>query len=544
MYMTEEDRTLMETSKLAKAAVFAKVDVLAETEEVPEAGELTAAAEPKNVMELKKAAVLSEETEFGKIIEPEKERLSVPGEETAIAARVLESKLMSGTAQQHLQLEHQNQQPQQLQTEPNSQPKKLKATDTIIEIAEVAASTNDLAEAHCTDTKIPLTSLLTPQQFSPCDAAIVLRIPSCSCTNNYTTTNLCSLSAQLQATTLPFPTPSSRWRSPQTVTVATVGPETLATNQSTCRTVCSKQRLPGKVENGEETYLADAAPHCCPPPLFIVLVSLLEIAVFIYDYMTVHLTTTNAEVEPKTNGMSFADTHTGISSESSLIYRPDRRLQLWRYVSYMLLHANCYHLSFNVLAQLAYGLPLEWVHGSARIAIIYLAGVFAGSLGTSVVDSGVYLVGASGGVYALLAAYFANILLNFSQMRSGVTQLGRIGVFVSCDLCYALYSKYQNNNSNSASSSMVRETLPTISYIAHLCGALAGFTMGCLVLRHFDSSQASHSKLLWWLALGVYAAFMLFAIAFNLINTVTAQMLEEEGGEVVKQHLLHNLGIS
>lgn len=95
----------------------------------------------------------------------------------------------------------------------------------------------------------------------------------------------------------------------------------------------------------------------------------------------------------------------------------------------MLLHANCYHLSFNVLAQLAYGLPLEWVHGSARIAIIYLAGVFAGSLGTSVVDSGVYLVGASGGVYALLAAYFANILLNFSQMRSGVTQLGRIGVF-------------------------------------------------------------------------------------------------------------------
>lgn len=68
--------------------------------------------------------------------------------------------------------------------------------------------------------------------------------------------------------------------------------------------------------------------------------------------------------------------------------------------------------------------------------------------------------------------------------------------------------------------------------------------MGCLVLRHFDSSQASHSKLLWWLALGVYAAFMLFAIAFNLINTVTAQMLEEEGGEVVKQHLLHNLGIS
>lgn len=36
---------------------------------------------------------------------------------------------------------------------------------------------------------------------------------------------------------------------------------------------------------------------------------------------------------------------------------------------------------------------------------------FAGSLGTSVFDPEVYLVGASGGVYALLAAHVANVLL-------------------------------------------------------------------------------------------------------------------------------------
>lgn len=36
---------------------------------------------------------------------------------------------------------------------------------------------------------------------------------------------------------------------------------------------------------------------------------------------------------------------------------------------------------------------------------------FAGSLGTSVFDTDVYLVGASGGVYALLAAHLANVLL-------------------------------------------------------------------------------------------------------------------------------------
>lgn len=37
--------------------------------------------------------------------------------------------------------------------------------------------------------------------------------------------------------------------------------------------------------------------------------------------------------------------------------------------------------------------------------------IFAGSLGTSVFDMDVYLVGASGGVYALLAAHLANVLL-------------------------------------------------------------------------------------------------------------------------------------
>lgn len=115
--------------------------------------------------------------------------------------------------------------------------------------------------------------------------------------------------------------------------------------------------------------------------------------------------------------------------DSLLIYRPDRRLQLWRFVSYALLHASWLHLGFNVLTQLVYGLPLELLHGSGRTAVIYLAGVLAGSLGTSVVDSTVYLVGASGGVYALLAAQLANLLLNFGHMRQGFAQLLAVVIF-------------------------------------------------------------------------------------------------------------------
>jgi rhomboid-related protein 1/2/3 len=57
------------------------------------------------------------------------------------------------------------------------------------------------------------------------------------------------------------------------------------------------------------------------------------------------------------------------------------------------------------------GIPLEMVHGWWRVLFVYLAGVVAGSLGTSVSDPTVYLAGASGGVYAIIAAHLASICM-------------------------------------------------------------------------------------------------------------------------------------
>jgi rhomboid-related protein 1/2/3 len=88
-----------------------------------------------------------------------------------------------------------------------------------------------------------------------------------------------------------------------------------------------------------------------------------------------------------------------------------------------------FHLGFNLIVQLLVGLPLEMVHGSMRIGCIYLAGVLAGSLGTSIFDPDVYLVGASGGVYALLAAHLANVMINYHSMQYGVVRLLAILVF-------------------------------------------------------------------------------------------------------------------
>ncbi|XP_064546306.1 protein rhomboid [Drosophila montana] len=257
-------------------------------------------------------------------------------------------------------------------------------------------------------------------------------------------------------------------------------------------------------------------------PWFILMISVIEIAIFAYDRYTMPAQNFGQPVP--------------IPSDSVLVYRPDRRLQVWRFFSYMFLHANWFHLGFNIIIQLFFGVPLEVMHGTARIGVIYLAGVFAGSLGTSVVDSEVFLVGASGGVYALLAAHLANITLNFAHMKSASTQLGSVVIFVSCDLGYAVYTQYFDGAATPAFAKG-----PQVSYIAHLTGALAGLTIGFLVLKNFGHRE--YEQLIWWLALGVYCAFTVFAIAFNLINTVTAQLMEEQG-EVITQHLLHDLGVS
>ena len=85
------------------------------------------------------------------------------------------------------------------------------------------------------------------------------------------------------------------------------------------------------------------------------------------------------------------------------------------------------------------GVPLEMVHRWWRILLIYLSGVLAGSLAVSVVDPAVYLAGASGGVYSLITAHLANIILNWAEMDFNVLRLLTFGLVMATDVGVAIY---------------------------------------------------------------------------------------------------------
>ncbi|XP_070116526.1 rhomboid-related protein 2 isoform X3 [Equus caballus] len=156
--------------------------------------------------------------------------------------------------------------------------------------------------------------------------------------------------------------------------------------------IVSKWMLP---EKARRTYLERA--NCLPPPVFIISISLAELAVFIYY----------AVWKPQNQWITL---DTGIL-ESPFIYSPEKREEAWRFISYMLVHAGVQHILGNLIMQLVLGIPLEMVHKGLRVGLVYLAGVTAGSLASSIFDPLRSLVGASGGVYALMGGYFMNVLV-------------------------------------------------------------------------------------------------------------------------------------
>ncbi|XP_051168874.1 rhomboid-related protein 2 [Leptopilina boulardi] len=221
---------------------------------------------------------------------------------------------------------------------------------------------------------------------------------------------------------------------------------------------------------------------CHPPAVAMIIISILEIILFLID--------TISRRESAIEGPAAV----------LFIFNPYKRYQIWRYITYMFVHVGAFHLVVNLLVQIMLGIPLEMVHKWWRVLIIYLAGVLAGSLGTSVSDPGIYLAGASGGVYALITAHVATILMNWREMEFAVLQLLVFIVVTGVDVGQAIYNRYNDVNNQ-------------IGYVAHLAGAIAGLLVGINILRNLEVQR--WEKVIWWISIITYTALMAVAIFWN-----------------------------
>lgn len=237
---------------------------------------------------------------------------------------------------------------------------------------------------------------------------------------------------------------------------------------------------------------------CCPPPLFMPLASLAEVAVFIYYAVDMGVT-----IGP--NGPC--------PTYSPLVYHPQRRYEAWRYISYALIHSGWVHLVNNLLVQVFFGILLEMVHRWWRVMIVYLSGVAAGALAHSIFTPTAFLAGASGGVYAVEYAHLGNLFMNWPEMERPWLQLFVLLLLISLDFGYAIWDTY-----------FALEPSNT-GHMAHFGGAVAGVLVGVVVLRNLE--KETWEKYCWWFSLVLFLVVITTGVMLNVFLPVPGYFPED-----------------
>lgn len=257
---------------------------------------------------------------------------------------------------------------------------------------------------------------------------------------------------------------------------------------------------------------------CHPPPVVILLFSVIQIACYIYHTVYISSLVQDPSLASQAPTCSY------------LIYNPTRRYQAWRFLTYQFVHVNTEHIVFNTLMQLVVGLPLEMSQpgseGTLRVLVVYLAGVLLGSVGGSIPSPSSYLAGASAGVYALIAAHLATLVLNWkedgavfearrrkskavSQSLNPLIRLARllfVITFTLFDVGYILYNHYSGITTNT-------------SHMGHLAGALAGLMVGLVALENRKVEEWEVK--LKGVSILLYICLLLAAVLWHLIGTDT-----------------------
>ncbi len=142
----------------------------------------------------------------------------------------------------------------------------------------------------------------------------------------------------------------------------------------------------------------------------------------------------------------------------------------WRLVTGGFLHANLIHLGFNMYLLWILGGAFERYAGPWRLLAVYFSAILWGAAGALLLDPDALTVGASGGVFGLMAALY------LLERQRGVALLGSsVGVLLLLNL-------------------VITFAIPGISIGGHIGGILGGAAAG-YVLSGFGRGHLAYGKL-------------------------------------------------
>ena len=140
--------------------------------------------------------------------------------------------------------------------------------------------------------------------------------------------------------------------------------------------------------------------------------------------------------------------------------------EYWRLFTALFLHGGFIHLLFNVFALYVLGPPLERSIGTMRFVVCYLfSGLASGAGVVALTVMGLVqpaqLIGASGSIMGIVGAW-AGFLLRHRHAPQAKQRLANVGMIVAIQIVFDL-------------------STPQVSMAAHLCGLIAGFSLGLIL---------------------------------------------------------------
>lgn len=144
--------------------------------------------------------------------------------------------------------------------------------------------------------------------------------------------------------------------------------------------------------------------------------------------------------------------------------------------------------------------------------MIYVIGVIFGGLCAGLWSPDTALVGASGGVYALVLAHISNIIMNCGEMDKKALIMRIVFltplVLLAIGDCYLAVQRYLVGTEDGGK----------VSYAAHVGGTIVGLFLGTNTLRNYNVE--SHEKYIKWVFLGIFGLFTVYAVVATIINWV------------------------
>jgi membrane associated rhomboid family serine protease len=137
----------------------------------------------------------------------------------------------------------------------------------------------------------------------------------------------------------------------------------------------------------------------------------------------------------------------------------------WEIATYMFVHANFWHIFFNMLTLFLFGVQLEQRMGSTEFLLYYFVCGIGAGLGTLLINyysgqGGIGVVGASGAIFGLLLA-FATFFPDARIFIFGILPL-RAPIAVLIFAGINLFNQFTNPGSG-------------VAYLTHLVGLVFGY---------------------------------------------------------------------